>query len=203
MNPREITFAGDTHPSLYICAQCKRWHTTAIYACGPKDAAAAARQSAEKCCMPTICECGVAVERPWTACRECRERKMLARATVIDAADYNGPVSAAGNGSWGEGYSGSVDELIEWCDDNDEPVPVYCHPCKANPLRLDAERILENATEEQHEDAGDQIVDADVLVEFIEAWNAKQTCVTYDEDRTRVIVLDKKRFAETLGGKDQ
>ena len=98
------------------------------------------------------------------------------------------------SGGWGEGYFSDTDDLRQSCDDYDVNVPAYCWPCVATPLALNANSLLEQATDEMHEDAADEIVDADELVAFIEAWNAKQTCVTWCPDYSRVVVLDRDRF---------
>jgi hypothetical protein len=123
---------------------------------------------------------------------------MIAKATVIEAADHGGPVSADCGGEWGEGYSSEIAAMIEACHDAGEPIPAYCHPCTEHPLRIDPVAILEHAVEEMHEDAFDQIVDADGLIEFIEEWNRKQTSVCYHEDRSRVIIIDKVRVQDIL-----
>ncbi|WPZ28944.1 hypothetical protein T8A63_15110 [Sulfitobacter sp. OXR-159] len=125
---------------------------------------------------------------------------MLTKATVIDTAGYNGPVSAQCGGEWGEGYSSDIGAMIEACHDAGEPVPAYCHPCKEQRLRLDPVSLLETATDDMHEEAPDQIVDADELVAFITSWNEKQTCVCYYEDRSRVIIIDPVQFDDLIGG---
>ncbi|MDB6178957.1 hypothetical protein PAF17_15810 [Paracoccus sp. Z330] len=123
---------------------------------------------------------------------------MLAKATVIDATEYKGPVSAKCNGEWGEGYSTDIGAMIESCHDAGEPVPAYCHPCTCRPLKIDPVNLLENATDDMHEAAADQVVDADELVAFITAWNKKQTCVTYYEDWSRVIIIDQLAFDDIM-----
>lgn len=125
---------------------------------------------------------------------------MLAKATIIDAAEYKGPVSAQCRGEWGDGYSSDIGSMIEACHDFGEPVPAYCHPCTALPLKLDPESLLEQATDDMHEEASDQIVNADELVAFITAWNEKQTCVSYYEDRSRVIIIDQMQFDDIMDG---
>lgn len=191
MEVRELTLKGESDPKLYACGKCGQVYSPKIYAAREEVSHAAARCAAEECCKPRFCKCGVELDAPWAACAPCRERIMLAKATVIDAAEYKGPVMAKCEGEWGGGYSSDVAAMVESCHDAGEPVPAYCHPCTSQPLRLDPDSLLEQAVDDMHEDAADQIVDADGLITFINEWNEKQTCTSYYEDRTRVIIIDK------------
>lgn len=203
MNVRELTFKGEDQAQLYACGACGSIHSPKIYACKDARAHDEARRAAEACCAPRHCACGTEIEKYWTMCHTCRERKKLQAAAIVT--DYDGPVHIDGyRGSWGEGYSGSAAELLEACMDWDEDPPAYCHPCKGSPLRLDIERIIESALDDQHEDAHEQVEGYDELAAAVEAFNEAQTCVTYWCDSNRVIVLDQERFAalvaETEGG---
>lgn len=200
MEVRELTFKGESVPQIYACGKCPRCYSPKIYAARDDISHAAARRAAEECCKPRLCECGAELESPWTACAPCREKKILAKATIIEAAEYSGPVSAQCRGEWGGGYSSDLSAMIESCLDARVPVPSYCHPCTEYALKIDPISILERATEEMHEDAADQIVDADELVAFIDGWNERQTCVTYFEDRSRVIVIDQAAFDDIMSG---
>ncbi|RWR30508.1 hypothetical protein D2T29_12620 [Sinirhodobacter populi] len=195
MNVRELTFRGEDTPQLYACDVCGSSFSPKIYACADDLAHATARQAAEECCAPRHCACGVEIEKYYTACATCRERNRLKAATIVT--DYTGPVQSdqVEGSEWGEGYSSSVDALRNYCDD---PAPAYCWPCKASPLRLDLDSILESALDDQHEDAAEQIVGDDELGAAIDKFNAAQTCITYYPDHTRVIVLDQARFDAIL-----
>lgn len=198
MHTKELTFKGEDQTVLYACGECGRLSSPAIYMAKPDVQHATARRMAEECCAPRKCECGAEIEKHWTACSACRERKMLNKATLIDMATHDGPVSAESEGDWGDGYSSSIEAMIEACHEHGEPVPAYCHPCHEQHLRLDPDSLLENAVDGMHEDAGDQIEAADELSDFIAGWNAKQRCVSYYADRSRVIVIDQKRFDDLL-----
>lgn len=194
MNIRELTFRGEDKAVLYACGVCGSLSSPKTYAASDERAHEAARQAAEACCAPRKCDCGAEIEKYWTACERCRERNKLIRAQVIDTSAYDGPVSTDGGGDWGEGYSSSLDGLIEHCRGYGEPLPAYCHPCTPHPLRLDADSILESAMDGMHEDADDQVEGYDDLCEFVAKWNDRQHCVSYFEDRSRVIVIDQERF---------
>ena len=198
MEVRELTFKGESDPKLYACGKCGLAYSPRTYAVRDDMAHEAARQAAEECCEPVFCACGTNLDGPWTACPPCRERNLLTRATVIAQNDYDGPISSEGPGDWSDGFSSSVEAMIEACHDWGEPVPAYCHPCTAHPLRLDPASILENALDGMHEGAEEQVVDEEELIAFINAWNEKQTCVSYYEDRSRVIIVDQARVQEIL-----
>lgn len=209
MNVKEMVFRGEDETKLYACGKCGVCYSPKIYACAEPEAHERARQSADKCCSPVHCSgCGVEVGKPWTACASCREKNRLRRATPIPAADWTDPVEVDGmHGEWGDGYSSCPAELlVAWQEENwvevgpVPPSPAYCWPCTPQDLRLDPESLLERAVDGMHEDAADQIVDADELVAFIEAWNAKQTCLSWYPDYSRVVVLDEARFAALIAG---
>ena len=192
--PRALVFADTGKTAMFACASCGKCYSTAIYACKEARAVQEARRAADECCAPRHCACGAEIEKMWTACEPCRERHKIQRATI--AADYVGPVYIEGyRGGWGDGYFEDVAALIDACGLHDVAPPAYCHPCKATPLALDTDRILEAACEDQHEGAADQIVGADALHSAIEAFNAAQTCVTYWAVTSQLIVLDQDAFA--------
>lgn len=208
---RELVFRGDDKTRLYACSDCGKAYSPTIYACRDDLAHEAAKRAAMDCCAPRHCTiCGVEVEQPWTACRPCRERNSLQKCAIIHRAEWTDPVQHDGMaGEWGEGYSSSVNALLEaWADEHwvkigpQHPPPAYCWPCKPSKFEIDPERALESALEEMHEDACDQIVDADEFYDFIEAWNAKQTIITWYPDHSRVIVLDQVRFEHLISGSE-
>ena len=219
MNVRELVFRGEDATKLYACGACGQCYSPKVYACADAVAHETARKAAEKCCVPPTCSvCGVEVSRPWTMCAKHREQAKLARAKPVPASEWSAPVySDAVSGDWGDGYSSCWQEMLRYHDDAQawaeadhraaapveilfEPTlpPAYCWPCEAEALRLNPDSLLENAVDGLHEDAGDEIVDADELVRFIEAWNAKQTCKSWYPDYSRVIVLDEARFKALL-----
>ena len=76
---------------------------------------------------------------------------------------------------YNEGYFSDIDELIEYCEDNDIEVPKYVWSTTKIGLSMDAGYIIENACEELHEDAYQNITNGKELQEFLDAWCAKQT----------------------------
>lgn len=198
MNVKELTFRGDDKTRLYACGECGNCYS-------PKNVGLPnARDMAEKCCRPehhTCKACGVEVEKYRTMCRPCGELARLRKAKPIPERQWTDPVECEGvPGGWGEGFFRDTDELREACEDHEVEVPAWCWPCTARPLALNADSLLEHAVDDMHEDAMDEIVDADGFYAFIEAWNAKQTCKSWCPDMSRVVVLDQERFDALLKG---
>ena len=199
MNVRELTFKGEDEVRLFACGECGRCVSPKLFL-APKDVQMqTARRMAEECCAVKTCtDCGVDMgQTARTICDACHERRILKNATEM----YDANVVVyqyGGEGSWGEGYSENIEELFSWCHGYDEPVPAYVHPCEGDPLRLDADNILVNVVDDHHPDAGDQVVDAQEFRDFVEKWNAKQTCVSYAPDYSKVIVLKREAFDEII-----
>lgn len=196
LRPKELVIRGDSETQLYACAKCGKYYSPKIYACREPEAHEAAKRAAAECCAPRLCACGAPISKTWTACAQCREARNLRKAKIYKSNEYSGPVVADCTGEWGEGYSSDVAAMIQHCQEHGEPVPAYCYPCHEHRLRLDPVSLLEVATDDMREDAQDQIENADELIEFINAWNAKQTCRSYYPDQSRVIVLDPIRFKQ-------
>lgn len=200
MRVRAMSFNDDPESKavLYACGVCGVCYS-------PKNVGIQnAIDLAAKCCDPkahTCKVCGVEVPPYRSMCERHAEQAKLRKAVQIEEAEWKDPVYLDGApGGWGEGYFSDTDELRQSCEDYDVSVPAYCWPCTSRPLRLDPDRLLEQAVDDMHEDAIDQVVDADGLRDFIEAWNAKQTCETWYPDHSRVVVLDRERFDRLIGG---
>ena len=116
------------------------------------------------------------------------DRETFDKATKIDAKDYTGWVSCSL--CW-NGYFKSVDEVIVYCAENDLPRPKFVWACTSTPLKLDASDIIDAALEDHHEDARDNISDADEqrLQAFLDEWTAAQGIVSWSEDNTRAVML--------------
>jgi hypothetical protein len=76
---------------------------------------------------------------------------------------------------YNEGYFSNIEDLEEYCQDNDVPVPSYVWSTKKFVLSMDAGSIIENACEELHENAMDNIEGEKELQEFLNAWCANQS----------------------------
>jgi hypothetical protein len=205
VNVKELVFRGENETKMYACGNCGLAYSPKAYACAEGAAHHHARAAAETCCAPKTCSvCGVAIEKYFTMCRTHREQARLKRAQIVPAAKWSDPVFLDdAEGDWGDGFSTEVAALLAWWEDaypvdDAPPPPAYCWPCKSKTLQLNPDSVLENAVDDMHDDAWDQIVAADELAAFIAAWNTKQTCRSWYPDYSRVIVLDEKRFKALL-----
>ncbi len=96
-------------------------------------------------------------------------------------------------GDIGDGYWSSIAILRDTCEDDDVEVPAEVHGCVPSHLILEsAERIIESALEEHHEDAGvpdEAIADLQAaLAAWQEKWSGAVT--SWGEDPTTIVVLD-------------
>lgn len=160
----------------------------------------------EKCC--TCYDCGQPLPKderiPYATGkgkalyhRECeRKRRAKRDAEVLEKAslvtDYDGPVylDGVGNGSYGEGYFADVTELSEHLDFHDGERPLFAHCCTQRGLSIDLDCILENATEEMHESARDDLDGVEELQAAIDVFNkANESIQTWDADYKRKVAV--------------
>lgn len=104
-----------------------------------------------------------------------------------------------------DGYITDLDEFFEcYYDRNQENLEIYGEPLErpeyvwatsCSKISLDADRILEQATDDLHEDARDRIVDEDELQSFLDKWCEKQTGTeTYYPDYRYAILIPWDRY---------
>lgn len=122
---------------------------------------------------------GMCMNKDCRAIRDAKnEQKLLDKAIKSKYEDV--PAEHKGmlysdNYGYNEGYFSDIDELIEYCGDNDIEVPKYVWSTTKIGLSIDAGNIIESACEELHEDAYQNITNGKELQEFLDAWCAKQT----------------------------
>ena len=84
---------------------------------------------------------------------------------------------------YNEDYFSDIDEFMEYCEDNDIEVPKYVWSTEKTRLSIDADSVIEQACDDLHEEARQNVTDEDELQEFLDAWCAKQTGTdTYSVD---------------------
>lgn len=84
---------------------------------------------------------------------------------------------------YNEGYFSDIDEFKEYCEDNDIEIPKYVWSTEKSRISIDAANIIEQACEELHEDAYQNVTDEQGLQDFLDAWCAKQSGTeTYSVD---------------------
>jgi hypothetical protein len=68
--------------------------------------------------------------------------------------------------------------------------PLFAHCCTSRGLNIDLDSILENATEEMHEDARDDLSGIDELQSAVDAFNkANESVRTWDPDYKRKVSI--------------
>lgn len=165
----------------WVCMGCKSLHTTAIYACRDEAVRDAARDAALKCCKEWKCEkCGSEAKRFYTKCGNCQEVELVAReearwqsAPKITIAEYEHPNGMVCDGDqyW------TVSEYVEGEVYLRHPRVYFCDPIRG--VKIDAGDILENALQDHHEDAYEEI-DGKGLQELLDAWCARQTVTSWE-----------------------
>ena len=117
--------------------------------------------------------------------KECRKRrdavaeqKRLEKAIKVkyeDALDEIKEMLYSDVYPYNEGYFTDIGDFVEYCTDNNIPVPSYVWATQKTSLSMDAGSIIENACDELHEDATDNIDGEKELQEFLDTWCAKQS----------------------------
>lgn len=114
-------------------------------------------------------------------CRNYRERiaeqKRLDKAIRVsygDAPDKSKEMMYSDAYPYNEGYFSDIEDLLEYCKDNDVPIPLYVWSTEKITLSMDAWSIVENACDELHEDAINNIENIEELQDFLNTWCAKQ-----------------------------
>lgn len=96
-----------------------------------------------------------------------------------------------------EGFWWCIADALDHYDSQDVPRPAYLHECEPETMRLRADHIIDNATDEFHEDAAGGISTADeaALQHYLDMWSAKVNIVTWKDGRRRVVLIDQRPAA--------
>lgn len=150
------------------------------------------------------CACGAEKARYATKCSRCQEIDRLRKAVKVSDADYSGPVFSDDLVGYNDGYFLDTGEFASLWGDHvayetvSGDMPCYVWACNEHPFRVDAEDVL-SGLDDCYEDAWNDVVDQKGIEDFISAWNAKQTIVSWEVDYSRVVVLDQDRFNALIG----
>jgi len=162
------------------------------------------RYYAERCCEPKKCQdcgCEIPHDSYYVVCDDCRAKREATKEKerFKKAAHYtleNVPQSSCQcmySESYGanNGYFFDIEELEEYCNENNIPMPEYVWGTTVTRISMDADSIIESACEELHEDAEDQIDNRVELQEMLDKWCEKQSGTdTYYIDYHVAIVLN-------------
>lgn len=131
----------------------------------------------------------------YCSCEKAREERIIQRdisyyekAEKLSPVQYDGWVYFEGLGH-NEGYFEGVDELIEYCEDEEIDMPDWVYCCKGERHLLDIDSAIESMVEEAYEDAREHLKDEKELYDFVEKWNAKQNIISYYPDYKRIVML--------------
>lgn len=175
------------------------------YKCGNCGSVFISEEYAEKCCRPKHCEkCGAEMPHNsyYTLCEKCRaekeatkekERFEKAKHYTFDNVPQSSIIMLYSD-SYGEneGYFDDLEQLEDYCEENDIEMPGYVWGTRCERISMDAGSIIENACEELHEDAYDWIgkESEEELQETLNKWCEKQSGTdTYYVDYKVAIIL--------------
>lgn len=199
------------NPPIQLWKQCpegfeivKSLSGTGIWACGECGVIHTGHESnARNCCLLKKCPCGAEISVHYSKCQTClskqykteREQKTKDNFDSAELVDnHTGWIYVEGYGS-NEGFFPDEDELHDWIagEDPSPEIPEFAFCCKVNKFKddmLDATDILENALNDYHEDAIDQI-DVESLQEVLDKWMANQDLESWDIDYSKKIKITK------------
>jgi hypothetical protein len=170
--------------TTYQCSKCNQYYLVkyAADSCCTKEAEPPARK-------PKLCECGAEIRYNGSdKCEQCIEKTRFSKAIHLNH-DYVGQVYSEGLG-WNDGYFESVDALVEWCQDEEVTIPDYAYACnnvKWNGIDIECE--VENSLDGFYDDAIDDVVDLQELIDFVSIWNRKQRISTNEVNYKFAILL--------------
>lgn len=193
MNAVTLLMPNKEPANVWMCQECHFLTTTRQ----DRDPQAVA----ERCCQPRPCgdSCGtmLAPAHVYTVCEPCRKKREQAQefkrfeaATKLTPAEYNGPVFDR-NENFYQTIDDFYDNMSDECEWHTTYTWVWCAEEVA--FKPDADRMLENALQDHHEDAYDQI-DANhinALHDFVKTWAAATKIFSYEQDYRRVVLINR------------
>lgn len=143
MNAIELFHQDGKSAGVFYCVKCRIVRAT--------------QEAAETCCNNYLCRhCGKDTgSRSWLACDDCRsaenirmEKERFEKAEKVT--QWDGPVYREGFG-YRDGFAADLEDLLD--DVEPDEMPEYVWTCDTHPaVLLDYDSIIENATQEAHED---------------------------------------------------
>ena len=154
------------------------------------------KQGADDCCKVTILEnshceiCDAEIAKYRTICDDCLSKRRYKDGTKIKYSEYDLKWLFDGNT---DEYFSDIDALIDYYIARNLELPIWCYGCNEITFTVDIDGALENASEEMYEDFeyGNDAVDIEGLIEFMEKWNKKQTASSYECDYKKIILLNE------------
>lgn len=193
----ELVYRGQGETVAYACPKCGMLITSSMFG-GADSGDDQARRTATEHCQDKLCTCGGVLKTGYSICSACWQKKQdakeLKRFEVAEKlTEYDGPVYWEDReGSLGDGYFISLDEVLDYCEDNDFPKPAYVWACNPVELSINVENILEGAFQGHHEGARDMLEEGaeEELQSLIGTWCKKQNIKSWEVDYKRAVLLD-------------
>ena len=186
----------------------KKAEEVVVYKCLKCGSLYYTEKSAKNCSCDSIkrCEyCGCEIDKKsyYTVCDSCRDKREKKREqdrfrkstkyTLDDCPKDKCIMMYSDVYGNNEGYFTEVEDLLDYCSENEINVPKYIWCTNCRRISIDAYGTIESACDELCEDAIDTIKDVDIkeLQDFIDEWCNKQTGTdTYEVDYNNCIILD-------------
>lgn len=162
---------------------------------------------ADRCCKPKICEdCGKEIPEKsyFRICDECRGKReqkkendrydKAIKCFYEECPDGERIMIYSDSYGYNEGYFTDIDELIDYCESKDIPVPDYCWSTMQIDMSMDADGLIEDACQNLYDGAEDHISNEDrkELQDFLDKWCQKQSNTsTYSVDYKYAIKIEK------------
>lgn len=152
---------------------------------------------ANRCCD---WRCNVCNEPAWsqfqTLCRAHLNKNMQAKDSEREAAAFAKAKPSEDDGPlwFDDRIFATIDDLMEHIECLDVEMPEYVWCAKELPLHIDAENVIENATQDHHESVSESIYDDDHkrLQKLCDEWCESIGVCSYEPDYSRYVVVAKE-----------
>jgi hypothetical protein len=148
---------------------------------------------AQKCCELRLCKCGLVLQKFRIKCDVCsrkeqdercfrKEMSLFDKAKKLKPDEWDEPVFDRGMG-----YYFSLEDFLDSCEE--KHTWVWCS--KRVEFEPDVDHMIENALDQHHEDAGEQISSANwkELEDFVKEWAKKINIVSHEIDYSQCVVI--------------
>lgn len=190
MNAENLHLKDGTPTRAWYCSTCHIVYQT--------------QNAAEACCRPAVCEsCGQEMDKPksWHKCDKCRdaafesgrvakESERFAAAKKVTA--FDGWVYCEYIDNHNDGFFESLEQLIDFCQDEEEIMPDYCWSCNAvSFVNLDISNALEDIEQNGYEDFdASDCKGLDTLQAAVKVFNeANRNTVKYEPNYDLAVML--------------
>jgi len=187
MNPVELFNPSGKPAQVWYCGKCR--------------CVSASLHMAEQCCDPKCDKCGKPVPQGHCRCTACwnesqdkAEKARFEKAKHLKPEEYTGWIYSDGLG-WSEGYFECIDDLIDYCKEEDADIPEYVWATnEVHFAQASIDDLLSNIHDRAYEDfETESLHGLPELKKAIETFNeANKYVVSYEVDYSRAIMIAKE-----------